>query len=208
MTTITNDFPQLREDLLTAEHGTEEFGKQVMMMNLTWVEDAIVYCINQHVNGLRHGKHDLGEGVEVARLAKHVRVMAGLVDENLAEMMETETDEETGETMSDWFVTKTLEFMVEREEIEIKDGKAFAGWEVPEEEDESTFIDGVRYPNVTVMSPKEIIAFANNQKLFQVQYPNGNYNMIRATSRHLMERQIDVTQQEINGKMFYMYSSN
>ena len=144
-----NDFPTLKRELLTADHGTEEFGQQVMLMNFQWCEDAILFALDAHITGARTGQHNQGEGLELARLQTAIHKMAELTDENLHELMEAEDDD--CPSVGDWLIRETLRIMLGKEEVAVKDGKLFANFEV-EVEDTRTELDGINYPLVTALT--------------------------------------------------------
>ena len=198
-----NDFPTLKRELLTAEHGTEEFGKQVTFMNFTWTEEAIIWALEAHITGARTGQHKGGEGMELAWLQKAVHQMAKLADDDLHELMEAEDDE--CPSVGDWMIRETLRIMLGKEEVVLKDGKLYANFEVEEVEDTRTELDGINYPLVTALSPQQMAELALNEKRFRVQFPNGNLEAVQMTALHLAQGKVTYFSSEIDGKEMFMY---
>ena len=191
---------ELVEDLTK---GTDEYGKTAYYMSFRWVRDVILWVLDNKEQGRLRGNHNI-EGMTVEEISVMVMEMTRTADKWLFKnfSMEQEEDLNVGQMTT----MQVLKYMHEEDEVLInEDYRVFPNWEVEVGESESQELDGVTYPNVTRISPNEILHLNDNPKLFAVQYPAGDFNKIVTTARHLLENKVDVQSQEFNGSQMYLY---
>ena len=194
------------ETLNQYEKGTADYGTAVLHAQMLYIQNIVRWALESHVQGLLNGKHDQGRGCDINRIGMTVREYIKFDEKESYELLMEDWNEEM--TTATFLTLEVIKYMQKTGEVSYDDGKLFPNWEIEQEDqDGKVVLDGIEYPIVAELAPGEIMRYGQMPESFAVDYPNGNFNMIQATGRHLMEGQVDVVQQEMDGKTFYMYSA-
>jgi len=190
---------------------TEELGKARVLMIMKFMEQAIRWGLEVHVNTQRNGKIAPDQGCQPILLRNTTFAFVEQEDEEIYELI---TMDHEGRPVGDMFFRDVIRLLIGKNDIDVnqEDGTLMPTWEVPTQEQpedselQDQELDGVSYPLVANFSPEEMVYWALHQEEFAQQFPNGNVEMLVATAKHLAYGQVYATSHEHCGKTSYLYT--
>lgn len=153
-------------------------------------------------------KRERGEtnyGVTYELMSNGAFYMLGNADEAIAKASEQYRNEMLKAALQQLIDSGSV-CLVDEEQLVI--GLTFEVPEQPEQAEEmkTTVINGVEYPHVSSLSPKQMMHFSRNRHLFDAMYPGGRFEAIQTSARLLQEGVL--TFYEHRGSFMYHLDTN
>ena len=204
------------ETLKGIEVGTEEYGQATVKMQIDYMIKAIVWGLECHVIGQSEGKIPPDKGCEQRLLEITVIQMAEYKDKRMYELMLNKTKDD--KLIADEMFGLALRHLVDKGAVvyNSEDGTIMPTWcdkdnpphQDPEDDVElqTRTIDSVQYPLAATFSPTQMLFFTENQDAFNLMYPNGRYESVRDTGRHLREGLVYGTKHKVGDTHNWLYT--
>ena len=204
--------PSFNYDYLRGiEPGTEDFGIARLQLVMDFMNQAIRWGLEAHVQGLRQGEIPPGKGCQQGLLEA---ATFGLIELEDSEIFELINMENQGKPLGDMLFGEVIRALVSDNTVlyNPQDGTVMPTWEVPpfeppaDPELQDHTLDGVKYPVATVLSPEELQHWAMNREEFKAKFPNASYTKVATTAMHLINGVVYATAHEHFGKTSYLYN--